>query len=194
MKHRGKFVFLAGFGFSLAAGWFVFPMALYERTSQPLQFNHAVHVGEKAGMACADCHQFRDDGTFAGIPTLENCAGCHAEPLGETQAEKILVEQFVKPGLEIPWLIYSRQPENVFFSHASHVKLGEVKCEECHGDHGKTTSLRPFERNRISGYSRDIWGPSLARVGSKRPGMKMDDCISCHRDHGLNHSCLGCHK
>jgi hypothetical protein len=194
MKHRGKLVFLAGFAISLATGWYVFPMALYDRADQPLQFNHQVHTGEKVGMSCADCHPFRDDGTFAGIPPLENCAGCHAEAVGNTQAEKILVEQYVKTGREIPWLVYSRQPENVFFSHATHVTLGELKCDDCHGAHGKTAGLRPYERNRISGYSRDIWGPSIARTGSKRPGMKMDDCIDCHQERGLDHSCLACHK
>jgi menaquinone reductase, multiheme cytochrome c subunit len=192
---RGKLLFFGGMAAALAAGWVGFPYALYERMPQPLQFNHAVHTGEKGGMKCEDCHSIRDDGSFAGIPTLEKCAGCHAQPLGSTPAEKLLVEKYVTPNREIPWAVYARQPENVYFSHAPHVKLAKLDCAECHGGQGKTTSLRPFERNRVSGYSRDIWGPNIARISfGKRLGMKMDDCISCHRQHNLTHSCMECHK
>lgn len=192
---RGKLLFFGGVAAALAAGWAGFPYALYERVPQPLQFNHAVHTGEKGGMKCEDCHSLRDDGSFAGIPTLDKCAACHAQPLGSTPAEKLLVEKYVTRNREIPWAVYSRQPENVYFSHAPHVKLAKLDCAECHGSQGKTTSLRPFERNRISGYSRDIWGPNIARISfGKRPGMKMDDCIGCHRQHNLTHSCMECHK
>jgi hypothetical protein len=195
MKHRGKIFFFAGFAASLSAGWYGFPKALYERSPQPLAFSHQTHTGEKVGMKCEDCHGFRADGTFAGIPGVENCAGCHAEPVTESADEKILVEKYVKPNREIPWLVYFRQPENVFFNHASHVTLAKLACEECHGNHGKTATLRPFERNRISGYSRDIWGPSMARISTaRRPGMKMDDCSQCHREQGRESACLDCHK
>ena len=145
---RGKLVFFAGMAAALAAGWAGFPYALYERRPQPLQFNHAVHMGDKGSMKCEDCHALRDDGSFAGIPALEKCSGCHAQPLGQTQAEKVLVEKYVTPNREIPWEVYSRQPENVWFPHSPHIKLAKLACAECHGDHGKTTSLRPFERNR----------------------------------------------
>ena len=105
------------------------------------------------------------------------------------------MEKYVTPNREIPWAVYSRQPENVWFPHAPHLKLAKLDCAECHGDHGKTTRLRPFERNRISGYSRDIWGPSISRISARqRPGMKMDDCVDCHHEHGLSHSCMECHK
>lgn len=194
MRLRGTLFFAAGLLASLSAGWLGFPSVLYERIPQPLDFSHAAHA-EKASMACTDCHSLGEDGVFSGIPRVENCAACHAEPMGATANEKLLVERYVKPNREIPWLVYSRQPENVRFPHAPHITLAKLECGECHGDHGKTERLRPFERNRISGYSRDIWGPSIARIsGGKRPGMKMDDCIDCHRSHNREHSCMDCHK
>jgi hypothetical protein len=194
IPYRGILLFVAGLGTSLAAGWIGLPAVLYERTPQPVQFSHKTHSGT-AGMKCEDCHAVRDDGTFSGIPALAKCAECHAEPMGTTAAEKQFVEKYVKANREVPWHVYSRQPDNAHFSHANHVKLGKVACETCHGGHGKTETLRPFERNRISGYSRDIWGPSLARfTGTGRAGMKMDDCMSCHRDKGVQDSCLDCHK
>jgi hypothetical protein len=70
-----------------------------------------------------------------------------------------------------------------------------VKCEQCHGNEGGTGALRPYQQDPISGYSRDIWGRPVAPVGLRNEGgMKMDDCVNCHRRQGLEYSCLGCHK
>jgi hypothetical protein len=84
---------------------------------------------------------------------------------------------------------------NARFSHAIHVSRAKLACETCHGDHGRSQRLRDYEQNRISGYSRDIWGHNLARVGlAPGDGMKMTDCESCHRDRGVAAGCLGCHQ
>jgi menaquinone reductase, multiheme cytochrome c subunit len=196
MSRRAFLFFSAGLALALVLGWAAFPRLLYARAEQPLRFSHQTHASKKTGFSCADCHPIAADGRFAGIPAIENCAGCHAEPQGPSADEKRLVEEYVKPGREIPWLVYGRQPENVRFPHAIHVSRAGIECERCHGPHGTTDSLRPHETNRISGYSRDIWGPSLARVGT-RPWqrMKMSDCESCHAEHGRERTaCLACHK
>ncbi len=117
--------------------------------------------------------------------------------MGSSAGEKLLIDRYITNNREIPWLVYARQPDNVAFSHASHIKLGKVPCTQCHGRHGSTDTLRPYQQNRITGYSRDIWGDSIARVSFRppeRPGMKMEDCISCHRDHHVNTSCVACHR
>src|SRR4029079_15369089 len=100
---RGKLIFLAGVLMALLAGWRGFPLILYQRTEQPVDFSHAVHA-DKAGTKCEDCHTFRDDGTFAGIPALEKCTGCHAQAMGTTLAEKRFIESYVTPNREVPWL------------------------------------------------------------------------------------------
>jgi hypothetical protein len=103
---------------------------------------------------------------------------------------------------EVPWLIYSRQPDCVFFSHAAHVISGQMDCVTCHGHIGESTSLKVYEENRITGYSRDIWGKNIA--GIKRNSwdrMKMDDCADCHRENNVNQNsvqtqrggCFVCH-
>jgi menaquinone reductase, multiheme cytochrome c subunit len=195
-NYRGSIIFLAGVLMALLAGWRGFPLILYQRAEQPVDFSHAVHQ-DKAGMKCADCHAFRDDGTFAGIPRLDKCSGCHTQAMGATSEEKKFIDTYVTPNREVPWLVYSRQPDNVHFSHIEHVKLGKLACERCHGLQGKTDKLRPYEQDRISGYSRDIWGHSMSRIGL-RPGdgKKMTDCESCHRERGVAQaeSCLACHK
>lgn len=195
MRNKGTVMFLTGLVGTLALGWFGFPHELYKKINQPLQFSHRVHAGEGAGMACEDCHAFAEDGRFSGIPKIAKCAECHAAPLGTTEDEKILVEQYVTPNCEIPWLVYLRQPDNAYFSHVQHVKLAELKCEQCHGPHGASDKLRPFEVNRLSGYSRDIWGRSISRLRTEAwEGMKMDDCIRCHAKAGKAEGCIDCHK
>jgi hypothetical protein len=197
MKHKGAILFTLGFTAALVAGWAGFPRILYRQQPQPLQFSHRTHAGEKAGLACDDCHSVTDAGYFTGIPKLEKCSTCHAEPLGQTPDEKKLVQEYVKPAQEIPWLVYSRQPQNVRFPHAIHLKSAKLDCVSCHGEHGKTETLRTYEENRISGYSRDIWGRSISRVSFRppeRPSMKMADCEHCHNDRGVVTSCRSCHK
>ena len=169
---RAVFPFAAGLAIMLAAGWVGFPRAIYTTRRQPVDFSHKVHA-DKAGQKCDDCHAFRPDGTFAGVPSLDKCAGCHAAPMGNTAAEKQFIEKYVTPNREPAWLVYTRQPENVYFSHAPHLKA-KVKCERCHRKEGL------YYEDRISGYSRDV--------------MSMDACIACHSEKHQENSCLTCHK
>jgi hypothetical protein len=171
--------FLVGVLAAIAAGWAGFPRAIYQTRPQPVDFSHKAHA-DKAGAKCEDCHAFRADGSFAGAPALEKCAGCHAALMGATTAEKTFVEQYVTPNREPEWRQYSQQPENVFFSHATHVKLGKLACERCHGTIGASDKLPAHREDRISGYSRET--------------MSMDACIACHRENRLEHSCMDCHK
>ncbi|HZT29308.1 MAG TPA: menaquinone reductase multiheme cytochrome c subunit QrcA [Bryobacteraceae bacterium] len=187
MKSNGRIWFPAGVLVSLGLGWFGFPAMLYRAEPQPVAFSHKAHTGQKGGMKCEDCHALREDGSFSGIPGIEKCAGCHASAIGSTAAEKRLVDEYVSQNREIPWLVYARQPENVWFSHAAHIKLGKLTCEQCHGEHGKTDTLRPYEEDRISGYSRDVRG--------NPGGKKMKTCEDCHGRCGVGQQgCLDCHK
>jgi hypothetical protein len=194
-RRRNSLIFTFGLVTALFVGWMVFPRVLYSQRHQPLDFLHKMHA-EKSGLAdCAECHSIREDGSFTALPVTEKCAGCHSERVGESKAEAILVDQYIKPGQETPWLVYSRQPSNVWFSHAIHVKRASLACAECHARYGESDSVRVFEVNRISGYSRDIWGHSMSRLRrSPGDGMKMSDCQDCHRKHNMEVGCLGCHQ
>ena len=194
-RFRGVFFTACGLAVALCAGWIVFPYLLYSRTRQPLEFSHRTHTGEKGGMACDDCHPIREDGRFAGIPPVAKCAECHQEPLGSAPAEKALVEEYVRKGREIPWLVYSRQPDNAYFSHSAHVKLGRVPCERCHGPHGTSDRLPVFRktacRATVATSGDTPWREW--RLASWE-GKKMTDCARCHRQLGRQESCLDCHK
>ncbi len=140
---RGTLIFSAGVLAALGAGWAGFPRVIYQTHRQPVDFSHQVHA-DKAGSKCDDCHSFRADGTFAGVPALDKCAGCHAAAMGSTAAEKNFIDRYVTPQREPEWLVYARQPENVYFSHITHVKRGNLKCEQCHGSQGTSNGLPPL--------------------------------------------------
>jgi len=192
---RTLVVFALGVAVALLAGWLGFPHILYVQKHQPLEFRHQTHA-EKSGIAdCNECHALRDDGTFAGIPAMEKCAGCHSERIGISADEATLVDAYIKPGHETPWLIYAQQPANVWFSHAIHLKRAGLTCSECHSTYGESDQVKVYEVNRISGYSRDLWGHSISRLRrAPHDGMKMSDCEDCHRRRQVEVGCLGCHK
>lgn len=196
--------FIVGFALSMVVGWAIFPELLYSQKNQPIDFNHAMHV-DLVEDGCESCHFFRADGSFSGIPKNEQCIECHAEIQGESEDEATLVNDYVLKDREVPWLSYSRQPDCVFFSHAAHIEGAKLDCVTCHGHIGESESARPYEQNRISGYSRDIWGKNIA--GLKKNSwdrMKMDDCAECHaRTAAMQHAssvqtqkdaCFVCHK
>ncbi|RJQ87105.1 MAG: cytochrome C [Desulfobacteraceae bacterium] len=195
--------FIIGIAASMIVGWVLFPKLLYSQKSQPFDFNHKLHV-ELVDDSCQSCHFFRADGSFSGVPRLAQCVACHDEMQGRSQDEAIFVEQYVAKGREVPWLVNARQPDCVFFSHAAHTFGAKMDCVTCHGPIGTSESLKPYQENRITGYSRDIWGPSIA--GFKRNSwdrMKMDDCAQCHQEAADIHdssvqtkrdACFVCHK
>lgn len=203
--------FLIGLIAALVVGWIVFPEVLYSKQAQPINFNHALHLdsdkvdgieGDKKEEKCAHCHEFREDGTFAGIPKLAKCTECHDDPdspLGETPQEKAFMTRYVATGEEIPWLIYSRQPDCVYFTHIAHVNMGNIACDTCHGNFADNETLPIYMENRLTGYSRNIWGKRISGFyWNKKPSdrMKMDDCADCHTKMGQeqNNACFVCHK
>jgi hypothetical protein len=174
--------FLLGFAASLVVGWVIFPKLLYSRKKQPIDFNHVIH-NESVAAGCESCHFFREDGSFSGVPKLKQCLECHAEQQGELANEAKFMKEYMDKEVEVPWLVYSRQPDSVFFSHAAHIKMAKMECVTCHGAIGESEYLKVYEENRITGYSRDIWGKNIA--GFKRntwDRMKMDDCAKCHAE------------
>ena len=186
--------FIIGLVASLVVGWVIFPNLLYSQKKQPVDFNHALHM-ELVDDDCQSCHFFREDGTYSGVPKLAQCIDCHEDVNGEDPEEEKFVTEYVAHEREVPWLVYSRQPDCVFFSHAAHVINGKMDCVSCHGHIGESTSLRVYEENRITGYSRDIWGKNIA--GFKRNSwdrMKMDDCAACHKENNVKQGSVQTHR
>lgn len=214
--------FVLGVIVALAFGWWVFPGMLFSEQPQPFYFSHQVHV-ETVGESCDTCHSFRDDGSFAGLPTLETCAGCHEDIMTEEPgpdadpahkaayaAEKFFVEEYVHKGKPVPWQVHQKQPDNVFFSHAAHFN----KCFDCHTTMKDARNLgTPDDPQKLcmtchpslEELDRNIPVEVNVLTDYSRTTMKMWQCEQCHAHPAhfyndgkgptaANNACYTCHK
>jgi hypothetical protein len=73
--------------------------------------------------------------------------------------------------------------------------MAGLDCVTCHGPIGESETSRPYQYNRLTTYSRDIWGWNIAGIKKNSwDRMKMDDCAECHEENGVNQACFVCHK
>jgi menaquinone reductase, multiheme cytochrome c subunit len=152
------FVTVAALLFKLGAG----------RIRQPLEFSHKIHAD--SGLECNDCHQNFRSHASSGRPRLEICSNCHSESQGKSEEEKKL-QAFIQKGEEIAWQRLYHVPPDVYFSHRTHVVLGEIECQKCHGDIG-SSSKSPSAAVKIS----------------------MKKCMSCHKERQVTNDCIACHR
>lgn len=137
---------------------------------QPIAFNHRVHI-EGEGLDCDFCHEYVRDGAHAGLPNAEICSECHDTPQGKSE-EAARVTELIDRGQPLRFNKLFRLPDHVFYTHRRHVGIGELECQECHGDIA-TTELPP-ERPLVS--------------------MSMEYCMDCHRERGETLDCNACHR
>jgi hypothetical protein len=138
-------------------------------TRQPLPMSHKRHITKD--MKCRACHQGVEGEAMASFPTLADCMDCHKTPQGKEPAEPE-VRAFVARGQDLTWVRLNRLAGHVYFSHAAHVTLASMKCEECHRDM-KAVDQAPTE-------------PDIH--------AQMSDCVACHRSKHASLDCLACHK
>lgn len=193
--------FILGLVLALTFGWWIFPGIMFSEKQQPVAFKHSTHV-EELGLNCADCHYFREDGSWGGIPTTAECVSCHFDVIAGGEAEVAYFRNFAEKGREVDWLIHQYQPDNVFFSHAAHMPS---TCASCHLEYNpedsefdqaafcatchlsvKDLDDAAVKRNRLTGYSKTT--------------MKMWQCERCHANpihieaSNANNACYTCHK
>jgi hypothetical protein len=127
--------------------------------SQPIQFNHQIHVKQ---MTCVFCHRFYETREIAGRPELSRCMLCHAYPVSSSpEANKL--RTFASERRQLTWVRLTRVAPFVRFSHQRHVAIGKVDCVACHGDIARAT--RP---------------PTSPLVT-----ISMQLCLDCHRAKAL---------
>lgn len=141
------------------------------KPAQPIKFSHVRHV-QKNKMECQYCHFTVNKSSYAAIPEVESCMGCHGMLVkGQTEEQQKEIQKIVdyyEAGEPIPWQKVHVMPNHVKFNHKRHTKAG-VSCESCHGQ------IPEME--------------IVERVSS----MKMGWCISCHREEGTSIDCATCH-
>lgn len=137
---------------------------------QPIQFNHRLHVGQ--GLGCATCHVFFQEEAWSGLPTIDICLACHAQPMTDRPEEKKIAE-YASSGKALRWVrIYDYLPGDVVFSHKVHVVYGKLDCATCHGN--------------IAASERPPVKPAVQHT--------MGSCVACHAQTGASRDCLACHK
>jgi c(7)-type cytochrome triheme protein len=137
--------------------------------SQPLPMSHQRHLAKE--MKCRACHQGVEGQAQASFPTLADCMDCHKKKQGDSPNEPS-VRDFAAKHDEVAWVRLNQMDGHVYFSHAAHVTLATMKCEECHRD--MSTVDRPLEEADIH--------------------LDMESCVACHRQKRATLDCLACHK
>lgn len=127
---------------------------------QPIKFSHVIHAAENQ-TECIYCHHSAEYSKSAGIPGTNVCMNCHlivrsGTRSGSWEINKII--QSYEQGTPIEWIRVHNNPDHVFFSHAQHVTIGKVECQECHG--------QVEEMHRVRQVS----------------DLSMGWCIKCHRE------------
>ncbi len=138
----------------------------YYQPDQPIYFSHAVHAGQNQ-IDCEYCHYGAEESMHAGIPPTQVCMNCHRQVKstkltfengkikGTDEIKKIY--KHMDSGEPIQWIKVHNLPDHVYFNHAQHVKVGGLKCQECHGPVEKMDQIIQVE------------------------DLSMGWCIECHR-------------
>lgn len=157
---------------------------------QPVAFTHKVHAGDNE-IDCQYCHSSASKSKHAGIPTVNVCMNCH-KAIGEASSgERGTAEiakiheaagwdpdkrQYTGKTEPIKWVKVHNMPDHVYFNHSQHVTVGEIECENCHGD------VKTYTTGRVSGTETinnlDLKDKKITKL--TKPLMTMGWCIECH--------------
>ena len=122
---------------------------------QPINFSHKIHAGDNK-IECIYCHSTAEKGPHAGIPTTEQCMGCHSVvAIDKEEIQKLTA--IYNEGKAVEWVRVHRLPDHAYFSHEWHVNAG-IACETCHGEVSEMAVISQVNR------------------------LEMGDCLQCHRN------------
>lgn len=155
---------------------------------QPIYYSHKVHAGINQ-INCLYCHGNAWESKHAAVPSVNVCMNCHKninvyekgpklyrENGDEVNGTAEIAKLYEFAGFDpknanawdpskakpIPWVKIHSLPDHVFFSHAQHVRAGNVQCQTCHGE--ITNMDEVFQASELS----------------------MGWCVNCHRQTKVN--------
>jgi mono/diheme cytochrome c family protein len=109
---------------------------------QPIKFPHDLHAGIMK-IDCQYCHSGAYKSKNASIPSLNVCMNCHKVVKTESpEIHKIYDALGYDPQTQkydstkahpIQWIRIHNLPDFAYFNHSQHVKVGGIKCQQCHG-------------------------------------------------------------
>ena len=128
---------------------------------QPIKFSHQIHAGQNK-INCLYCHNTAEHSKSAGIPSASVCLNCHELVVREgTRSGSFEINKILRAVINNEPIVWNRVynlPDHVFFSHAQHVKVGQLQCVECHGAVEEMHIIQQFN------------------------DLSMGWCVNCHRD------------
>jgi hypothetical protein len=137
---------------------------------QPILFSHKIHAGDFK-IDCQYCHADARRSTFAGIPSVKRCMGCHqivASKDAELQKEVEKLRTHAKESRPVEWVRIHKLAGFVYFPHKRHVQTG-LACQQCHGE-----------------------VQTMTEVAQVAP-LTMGWCVSCHAERKGPLDCVMCH-
>ena len=164
---------MAGLGIAaIAVGgiYFFWAPKTQAAPQQPIAFNHETMV--QAGVPCLYCHADATKSPSAGMPSVEQCMGCHKVINPDSPEIKKLAGFWVRQEA-IPWVRVNQLPRFVYFSHQAHVVAAGLNCESCHGDVGHMSATRPVVQMTMS------WCLDCHKQQPNAP--QLVDCVTCHQ-------------
>ena len=109
---------------------------------QPIHFPHDLHAGVMK-IDCQYCHSGAYKSKNATIPSLNICMNCHKVVKQESpEIQKIYAALGYDPKTQkydstkarpMQWVRVHNLPDFAYFNHSQHVKVGQIKCQTCHG-------------------------------------------------------------
>jgi hypothetical protein len=133
---------------------------------QPIAFSHKQHAGDYR-IECQYCHADARRSTYAGIPSVKRCMGCH-QIAGAALPEVQKLQGYFKEGRPIEWVRIHKLAGYVYFPHKRHVAAG-LACQACHGA-----------------------VQEMVEVAQVAP-LTMGWCVSCHSERKAPLDCVTCH-
>lgn len=148
---------------------------------QPIAFSHNTHAS-KFQIPCLFCHNYVTESTVSGIPSMEQCIGCH-EALSTVEdhhdVRKIL--SLWEKDKSVRWVKVYDLPDFVYFAHDRHLLAG-VSCEDCHGDVSSmeaVAQVNDLSMGWCLGCHKRMKGDP-----APQPGRRLEppsDCQECHK-------------
>ena len=144
---------------------------VFAAPEQPIAYSHQTHV--ESGVQCLFCHSSALRSDVAGIPSVQNCMGCHTVIATDSAAIQELAGYWERRE-PIPWVRVNAQPDFVYFSHQPHIGAG-LNCETCHGDVGQMSVARPVVKMDMG------WCLDCHLKQPEEKVARLADCLACHK-------------
>ena len=174
---------------------------------QPIAFPHTVHV-EQQGIQCEFCHRSVAKGDAATVPSVQQCLFCHKTVTGESNPEiaKLLAHAGLDPAgtvdpaltpQPIDWERVHRVPDHVQFAHEPHIRFfteGAGRAQAIEKARELGLADPPGRVELVEATCTICHGNVRAMEKVKQTrGLKMGDCVDCHRDNDAPTDCVTCH-